>query len=275
MRFTQQRDWFDHPPRPASPPPPPPLQSTSLLTAVSHAVGVECGAGLLYVPSREHSLPLSTGSHGRCAGIGPPLRRRRGGAQARAPRRPGGRAVRARSGRCVILFFFFFHSYIFFKPNRLLACRQQKSLVRGGAPHPPPPSSVRGQRAHSLRFRLRHKERPLRRTAIHGAGRQPATSTIPKQSLLAMNGGHRDRRHEGAVRHEAAILATTKIKDPTKKSVPVPGGLGHGPRRMAATATGGVRLQSPGIAAQPSESVMLRSDAAAFLGEAGTVAAKR
>ena len=27
---------------------------------------------------------------------------------------------------------------------------------------------------------------------------------MPQQSLLAVDGGHRDRRHEGAVRHEAA-----------------------------------------------------------------------
>jgi hypothetical protein len=60
---------------------------------------------------------------------------------------------------------------------------------------------------------------------------------MPKQSLLAMNGGHRDRRHEDAVRHETAIFATTKIKDPTKKRSSAGGFLGHGewrPPRQAA-----------------------------------------
>ena len=38
--------------------------------AVSHAVGVDCGAGLLYDPSRARTLPLSTSSLDRCVGEG-------------------------------------------------------------------------------------------------------------------------------------------------------------------------------------------------------------
>ena len=38
--------------------------------AVSHAVGVDCGARLLYDPSRERTLSLSISSLDRCVGEG-------------------------------------------------------------------------------------------------------------------------------------------------------------------------------------------------------------